>query len=275
MLLRFLCLLLFTMELFSYDRIVALSPAINEIIFALGKGDKIVGNTTYCKFPKTSQEIPKVGGYFSPSLEKILSLKPDIVIMQENNIDLSNKLEKIGINTKVVKIDTIESIKKTIANLGEILDNTNKADEIIVSIDNALASLEGIISDKRILIPIGYNTDLSKEIFVVGQNLYFDDIIKVSGNFNALQSSRKGQPVLNMEKILHINPDIIIILSPLMSEKGLSKEELIKPWKNIPINAAKTDSIYVQTGDYAGIPSDRIIQFIEDFKGFLVETRGK
>lgn len=263
------------MELFSYDRIVALSPAINEIIFALGKGDKIVGNTTYCKFPKTSQEIPKVGGYFSPSLEKILSLKPDIVIMQENNIDLSNKLEKIGINTKVVKIDTIESIKKTIANLGEILDNTNKADEIIVSIDNALASLEGIISDKRILIPIGYNTDLSKEIFVVGQNLYFDDIIKVSGNFNALQSSRKGQPVLNMEKILHINPDIIIILSPLMSEKGLSKEELIKPWKNIPINAAKTDSIYVQTGDYAGIPSDRIIQFIEDFKGFLVETRGK
>ncbi|MEW6551482.1 MAG: helical backbone metal receptor [Campylobacterota bacterium] len=268
-------LTLFCLQLFAYDRIIALSPAINEIIFTLGHGNKIVGNTTYCKFPKQSQDITKVGGYFSPSVEKILNLKPDIVIMQENNLDLSHKLEKIGIKTKVVKIDTIESIKNTISDLSEMLDNKTKADEIIGEINDSLKSLKGIVENKKIIIPIGYNTDLSKEIYVVGQNLYFDDIIEASGNQNALQSSRKGQPVLNMEKILKINPDIVIILSPLMVEKGLSKEELIRPWKQLPINAAKTDAIYVQTGDYAGIPSDRIVQFIKDFKGFLVETRGK
>lgn len=268
-------LFLFCINLFAYDRIVALSPAINEIIFTLGHGNKIVGNTTYCKFPKQSQDIAKVGGYFSPSVEKILNLKPDIVILQENNLDLSHKLEKIGIKTKVVKIDTIESIKNTISDLGEMLDNKTKADEIIGEINSSLKSLKGIVENKKIIIPIGYNTDLSKEIYVVGQNLYFDDIIEASGNQNALQSSRKGQPVLNMEKILKINPDIVIILSPLMVEKGLSKEELIRPWKQLPINATKTDAIYVQTGDYAGIPSDRIVQFIKDFKGFLVETRGK
>jgi len=268
-------LFLFCINLFAYDRIIALSPAINEIIFTLGHGNKIVGNTTYCKFPKQSQDIAKVGGYFSPSVEKILNLKPDIVIMQENNLDLSHKLEKIGIKTKVVKIDTIESIKNTISDLGEMLDNKTKADEIIGEINDSLKSLKGIVENKKIIIPIGYNTDLSKEIYVVGQNLYFDDIIEASGNQNALQSSRKGQPVLNMEKILKINPDIVIILSPLMVEKGLSKEELIRPWKQLPINAAKTDAVFVQTGDYAGIPSDRIVQFIKDFKGFLVETRGK
>lgn len=268
-------LFLFCINLFAYDRIVALSPAINEIIFTLGHGNKIVGNTTYCKFPKQSQDIAKVGGYFSPSVEKILNLKPDIVILQENNLDLSHKLEKIGIKTKVVKIDTIESIKNTISDLGEMLDNKTKADEIIGEINSSLKSLKGIVENKKIIIPIGYNTDLSKEIYVVGQNLYFDDIIEASGNQNALQSSRKGQPVLNMEKILKINPDIVIILSPLMVEKGLSKEELIRPWKQLPINAAKTDAVFVQTGDYAGIPSDRIVQFIKDFKGFLVETRGK
>ncbi|MGE4456655.1 MAG: ABC transporter substrate-binding protein [Arcobacteraceae bacterium] len=268
-------LFLFCINLFAYEKIIALSPAINEIIFTLGHGNKIVGNTTYCKFPKQSQDITKVGGYFSPSVEKILNLKPDIVIMQENNLDLSHKLEKIGIKTKVVKIDTIESIKNTISDLGEMLDNKTKADEIIGEINDSLKSLKGIVENKKIIIPIGYNTDLSKEIYVVGQNLYFDDIIEASGNQNALQSSRKGQPVLNMEKILKINPDIVVILSPLMVEKGLSKEELIRPWKQLPINAAKTDAIYVQTGDYAGIPSDRIVQFIKDFKGFLVETRGK
>ena len=78
-----------------------------------------------------------------------------------------------------------------------------------------------------------------------------------------------------MEKIIAINPDIVIILSPYTAQKGLSKEELIRPWKNLPINASKTNSIFVETGEYAGIPSDRIVHFIDDFKGFLGETRGK
>jgi len=262
-------MVLLGMSLFGVDRIVTLSPAINEIVFALDGGEKIVGNTTFCNYPQASQHIPKVGGYYAPSLEKVLSLKPDIVIMQENNLALADKFRQLGIQTMVIKIDTISSIKKAIFDIAKLLNEEKKADAIVKKIDASLHSLKGIVGDKKILIPIGYHTELSKEIYVAGQNLYFDNIIEASGNVNALQSSRKGQPVLNLEKILQTNPDIVIILASRMREKHLTKEALIAPWLKLPINAAKTKSIFVETEDYAGIPSDRIVYFIDDFRGIL------
>lgn len=272
MLLKLTLVILLALQLSAYERIIALSPAINEIIFALDSGDKIVGNTDYCRYPAESNNITKVGGYFSPSLEKIVVLKPDIVIMQENNLAMADKLQKLGIKTMVMKIDSVDSIKKAIGNLGILLNKKEKSTLIVTKIERSLASLKGITRNQKILIPIGYHTDFSKEVHIAGQNLYFDDIIEASGNVNALQSSQKGQPVLNLEKILKLNPDIVIILAPLMREKKFTKESLIAPWMKLPINAAKTKSIFVEEGTYAGIPSDRITYFIDDFRGFLVET---
>jgi iron complex transport system substrate-binding protein len=271
-LLKLLLVTLLALQLSAADRIVALSPAINEIIFALDGGEKIIGNTDYCRYPVESNKIPKVGGYFSPSLEKIVVLQPDIVIMQENNLAMADKLRKLGVKTMVIKIDTIDSIKKAIVSLGSLLGKKEKSLLIVKKIDQSLAGLKGIVKSKKILIPIGYHTEFSKEIFVAGQNLYFDDIIEASGNTNALQRSEKGQPVLNLEKILKLNPDIVIILAPLMREKKFTKEALIAPWLQLPINAAKTKSVFVEEGAYSGVPSDRITYFIDDFRGFLIET---
>lgn len=262
-------MVLLGMSLFGVDRIVTLSPAINEIVFALDGGEKIVGNTTFCNHPQASQRIQKVGGYYAPSLEKVLALKPDIVIMQENNLALADKFRQLGIQTMVIKIDTISSIKKAIFDIAKLLNEEKKADAIVKKIDASLHSLKGILGHKKILIPIGYHTELSKEIYVAGQNLYFNDIIEASGNLNALQNGQKTQPVLNLEKILKTNPDIVIILASRMREKHLTKEALIAPWLKLPINAAKTKSVFVEEGDYAGIPSDRIVYFIDDFRGIL------
>jgi iron complex transport system substrate-binding protein len=272
MLLKLLLVTLLALQLSAYDRIVALSPAINEIIFALGEGNKIVGNTDYCRYPIESKKIQKVGGYFSPSLEKIVTLKPDIVIMQENNAAFDEKVRSLGIRTMVVKIDTIDSIKKAIADIAKLLHKEPQGAVIVAKIDQSLGGLKGIVKNKKILIPIGYHTELSKEIYVAGQNLYFDDIINASGNTNALQTTQKGQPVLNLEKILKLNPDIVIILAPLMGEKKITKEALIVPWLKLPINAAKTKSVFVEEGEYVSIPSDRIVHFINDFRGILRET---
>ena len=106
---------------FSKERIIALSPSINEIVYALGAGDEVVGNTKYCTFPKASLSVNKVGGYFNPNLEKIIFLQPTIVIMQQNNLKLSHQLNKLGIKTKVVKIDRLHNIKSTILTIGKII----------------------------------------------------------------------------------------------------------------------------------------------------------
>lgn len=260
--------------LWGTERIIALSPAINEILFALDSGDKIVANTDYCLYPEASKNIPKVGGYFSPSLEKIIALKPTLVIMQQNNQQLSQKLQRLGIKTKVIKIDKLSNIKEAILEIGAVVNQKQKARKIVDTIDNALEKLKGIVSNKKILIVFGRNTDLSKNIFVAGQNLYYDEIINISGNTNALQSTRKGQPVLNMENIIACNPDIVLLLARDQGD-NITDEALIKPWLELPISATKTKAIYINPHNYAGLPSDRLVLFLKDFRGVLEAYKEK
>ena len=267
--------LLFSISLFSAQRIVALSPAVNEIIFALGEGDKIVGNTSYCNFPDESKKIAKIGGYFNPSLEKIVALNPDLVVMQQNNYRLAAQLKKLRINTQIIKIDRLENIKKSILDIGTTLKKEQKAKEIVASIDNELRLIKNIVHDKKILIVFGHNLSLTSRVFVAGQNIYLDDIINESSNTNAFQSQRKGQPVLGMENLIATNPDIIILLAHSRKEKGLQRSDLIKPWESLPINAVKSESIYILDNPNDGIPSDRIVYFLRDFRTILNDYKSK
>ena len=265
---KILLILFIPLTLFSKERIIALSPAINEIIFALNSGKQIVGNTTYAHYPKASDKIPKVGGYFSPSLEKIVALKPTIVIMHNNNEKLSSKLKRLGIETKVIKIDTLKSISQAILEIGKRLKKEKRAKEIVDNINQERQKLQNIVNGKKILIVFGRNQTLDKQVFVAGQNLYYDEIINESNNTNALHSNRKGQPILNMENIIACNPDIVLLLARCQAD-GLNNEALIKPWLELPINASKTKSIYINSHIYAGIPSDRLVLFLQDFRTML------
>jgi len=268
-------LLLFVFELFSYDKIVALSPSINEIIYALESGDKIVGNTDFCNYPEEAKNKTKVGGYFSPNLEKIIALQPEIVIMLDSTKKLSKKLNKLGIKTELLKLNTLRDIKNSIAIIGKLLKKEDQANKILDTIDEKLNNIQNIIKNQKILMVIGHNISLEKQIFVVGQNLYLDDIITISGNKNAFFSKRKGQPVLNMENIIATNSDIVILLSPYRKKKNLSKEQLISPWYNLPIKASKKKNIYIIDKEYAGISSDRIVHFLDDFRDILLDAKNR
>ncbi len=271
-LLRLALLLAVWTTLCSAERIVALSPSVNEILFALGAGDRVIANTEYCNYPKEARTKPKVGGYFSPSVEKIVALKPTMVIMQENNLPLAEGFRRLGIQVEVVRIDTYPSIRHAILRIGNIVGNEAKGREIVEGLDRKMASLRGIVKNRKVLMVFGHNTDLSRPLYVSGQNLYFDDIIRASGNVNALQSSRRGQPVVNAEQIIGMNPDIIVLLAPNTKTLGLTKKELIAPWKKLPINAVRHGRIYVADGEYSNNPSHRLGLFLDDYRGFLLHA---
>jgi len=269
---KFVLFFCFSILSFGNERIITLSPALNEIVYALGEGESIVGNTQYATFPKASQKVAKVGGYFSPNLEKILILRPSIVVMQTNNTKLARQLKQLSIPSTILPITRLEDISTAILALGLLLHKEAKAKEILSHINTELKNIKNIIKNKKILIVIGHNTSLAKQIFVVGQNLYLNDIITASGNQNALQSKRKGQPILNQENIIASKPDIVILLAHSMHERKLSKEALIKPWLALPIPASKHKNIYIIDKDYAGIPSDRLVLFLRDFREILAKS---
>lgn len=125
------------------------------------------------------------------------------------------------------------------------------------------------------MLVIGPRKDLNNQIYITGNNLYFEDVIKASGNKNAYFSTSTNQPVVNKEKIINMNPDIIILLSPRIKDNFEEQKRLEKSWKTLPVNASINKDVYLIAKDYAGIPSDRVIYFIKDFKKILINVRNK
>ena len=272
---KIIFILLFCINLLGAERIVTLSPSVNEIIFALGEGENIVANTQYSDFPLESKSIKKIGGYNSISLEKILKVNPTVVVGQDYDEKLNSNLKALGITTLSYKTNTISLIKNTINELGIFFKQEEKAKELNTNIDNAMTSLAGIVKDKKILIIISPKDSLSNQIFVSGNHIYFEDVILASGNKNAYFSNSTAQPVVNTEKIIGMNPDIIILLAPFLEDDLKAQTKLINTWKQLPINASKDDNIYTIDKLYAGIPSHRVEYFIKDYRKILENVRNK
>lgn len=272
---KFLFILLFCINLLGAERIVTLSPSVNEIIFALGEGENIVANTQHSDFPLESKSIKKIGGYNSISLEKILKVNPTVVVGQDYDEKLNSNLKALGITTLSYKTNTISLIKNTINELGIFFKQEEKAKELNTNIDNAMTSLAGIVKDKKILIIISPKDSLSNQIFVSGNHIYFEDVIIASGNKNAYFSNSTAQPVVNTEKIIGMNPDIIILLAPFLEDDLKAQTKLINTWKELPVNASKDDNIYTIDKLYAGIPSHRVEYFIKDYRKILENVRNK
>src|SRR5574344_1612315 len=266
---KLLYFLLFINFLNANERIITLSPAINEIAFALNLGDKIIANTEFCDFPVESKNIQKVGGYGSVSLEKVVNLNPTIILNQDYDKKLNQSLKDLNFKT-----NRLEDIKFTIKDLSEVFNKKEEAKNLNIQIENSLESLKNIIENKKILIVISPQSTLSNQIFVAGNFIYFEDIIKASNNINAYQSSLKSQPSINSEKLITLNPDIIILLAPYLKDDK-EKDDMLNLWKKLPVNASKQENIYIIDDEYSGISSHRVKYLIDDFKGILEDVRAK
>ncbi|MFA7084607.1 MAG: helical backbone metal receptor [Arcobacteraceae bacterium] len=272
---KLLLILLFSITLYASPRVIALSPSINEIIFALGKGDTLVANTEFSNYPEEAKLLPKVGGYFSVDLERVVALKPDMVMLQAYDMSVVNSLEKLKINYMLLKTNSMNDIVQTIEKIADFYEEKEKSQEILTVIHSSLKSIENIISNKKILMVISATTNFSKPIYVVGHDVYLEDVILRSNNQNAYNVAYLAQPTINLETIIKLNPDIIVLLAPYLSESKITKETLLNKWKTIPINASKKNNIYVIDKEYAGIPSQRVRYFIDDFKKVLDDARNK
>lgn len=255
-LLGMLVLSLSTLNLHA-ERIITLSPSITEIVFALGRGNEIVGVSEYVTFPKEATVLPKVGGYFQPNIEVILSLRPTLVLAQPNHADTLFQIEKLGIKTQQIPLETIEQIKDAIVQLGDAEENHGKT--LLTAIDKAIQEGHSPRNNMRVIIVFGLFEELSNNIYISGKNLFFNEIIEICGASNAFESSLPKQPVLNYESLIALNPDKVIILN---TNHAHNKESALKSWYALPISAAKNNAIHVLEEDFIAIPSHRISQSI-------------
>lgn len=262
----------FVFSLWAQERIVSLSPSVTEIIYALGKGQNLVATSAYSLYPKEAQILPIIGGYESPSLEKILLHVPTLVVGQSYNAQTLQNLEQFHIQTLALKLNTLEDIKTSIAHLGKILGAETQAKELLTNITNALTNAPKSQKPHSVMIVYGLKEDLRNGIYIAGHEIFFDDIILTCNNTNAYTAQTTEQPVLSYENVIALNPDQIIILHSHATEPNVDGKKALQAWHALPTNAAKNHKISIVDEDYLHIPSHRVAQTITRLCEAMNET---
>jgi len=251
-------LLIFILNLGANERIVSLSPSITEIVYALDAGEKMVATSTYSLYPKEAQMLPIVGGYTNPHIEKILSHKPTLVIGQSFNTNTLKNLKHFHIKTLQLKLKTLEDIKNSITKLGKTLHKTAEAKKLTTNITDAITNTHKEKKTHSVMIVYGLKEDLRSGIYIAGKDIFFDDIITLSGNTNVYTDNSTEQPVLNYENVIALNPDQIIILHSHATEANVNIKSALDSWYKLPTNASKNKQITIIDEDYLHIPSHRV-----------------
>ena len=107
------------------NRIVSLAPSITEMLYALGLGPRVAGDTTFCTYPAEARSKPKVGTFLQPDYERILSLRPDLVLVIKNPIGVTQKLRSLGLRAEEFDQDKVGDILASLERIGAL---TGKAD---------------------------------------------------------------------------------------------------------------------------------------------------
>ncbi len=210
-------------------RIISLAPNITEILFAMDLGDRIVGDTIYCDVPEAAKKKPKVGGMSNPSLEAVISLKPDVVIMTTDGNPrwFEDRLRAFKIKTYVFRARKLSELPQGIRDLGLFLGAKEKADALSGHIESAMKNVSRSTihpsRKKKVLFIIW-----PEPLIVAGPDTEIDDAITLLGYDNIASRAKVSYPNYSMEEILHNPPDVILIGKGHADMKEMAKDLLKK-----------------------------------------------
>jgi iron complex transport system substrate-binding protein len=190
-------------------RIVSVSPATTEALFAVGAGDRAVGRSRFCDWPPQATKLPTVGGVIDADFEAIAELEPDLVIGSPGPASsrLAARLTPIGIVTWFPALDTLADIDAMIVGLGERTGHAAEARQVATSIDARAAAVENSVASEpvpRVLMVLD-----ADPVVATGPKDFLDDLLRRAGGANVLTVGAPWQ-TLDFEQIAALDPDIIL-----------------------------------------------------------------
>lgn len=251
-----LCLLLFafcSLLCASPKRIVSLQPSNTEILFALGAGEQVVGVTTYCDYPPEVKKKEKIGNFIHPNIEKVVSLKPDLVLAGKwKTSTIVPRLRQLGLNVVEVELpSTLEEIYDSILKIGRLVSKYKEAETLVQEMKSAVAQIEQKTKKMKKFPKIYIEVDSPN--WTVTKLSFVSDAVERCGTINIFRDLPSSASQVSSEAVVEKNPDVILI-------SGLRKKELLRRagWKKIA--AVKNGAIIDNIGrNLLSRPTPRIV----------------
>jgi iron complex transport system substrate-binding protein len=243
------------------DRVVSLAPNLTEIVFALGDGNHLAGDTDFCDYPAEAVQKPHVGGPVNPNLEVIVSLMPDLVLATKsiNRRETVNALDHIGLPVYVTDPHSIEGMIASVEHLGIALGVEKSAALLAEDLRGRLADLDRRLAGavpRRVLFVVWTDPLIS-----VGRDTFIEDALRRAGGRSVVETKSEW-PHVSMEEIVRLQPEVLVFASAHARSTQRDIDELrTRPgWRNL--DAMQHGNIVV-VSDAIIRPAPRIVDAIE------------
>jgi iron complex transport system substrate-binding protein len=260
----------------AVERVISMSPAATEILFSLSLGDRLVGITRFCDYPPEAEKIPRVADMLDISLETLLDLAPDLVILVDLNASLRERIEQLGIKTFVLNQETLSGLCGSIEELGQVCSVPEKGRAEADAIRGALAEADRLTAGlPRPRVAVAVDRDITdsviRSLYIAGRESFYDEMIRLAGGRNAFETKGVTYPKLSAEGLLELDPDVIIdLVGDHRIAEGVSREVLEAQWRSIPeLKAVREDRIRLIAGNYALRPGPRLVRALFEFMGVI------
>ncbi len=252
---------------FRYRRIICMSPATAEITFAIGAGARVVGVSEHTVWPPAATKLPICGGFFNPSYERILSLRPDLIISQGEATDLRRFVDNNGIKLELVPVSTLDAILTDTEQLGRLLQVEPQAKRVADDMRRRLDGVRARVRGEpvvRVLLVTGHDPGALTNIYAVGPHTFLSDVVEVAGGRNVFSDLPVDYGVVSREAILERRPDVIVELRGMTVAESREQGDVRRLWSVFAtLPAVKNGRVYAVDANYALIPGPRVVDLAE------------
>lgn len=246
-------------------RIVSLSPAITELLFALGAGDRVVGRTTWCDYPPAAEAVPNVGDGLNPNVEAVAARHPDLVVLYPSQVNetAARQLERLGIAAVVVRQDRLQDVARAARLLGFLTGREAAGDSIAGVISRGMAAPAAPLGT-RLAVVVWDNPPM-----VIGGGSYLDELATLAGAENVFRDVRSASATVALETIATRDPDVIVLLRDTASSEP-PRIARRPEWQ--AIRAVRERRFVQLTGSLFGRPGPRAAAAVAEVRRLLREV---
>jgi iron complex transport system substrate-binding protein len=247
-------------------RIISLIPAVTEMLFAIGAGPQVVGVSSFDDYPAEVRNLERVGALLDPDLEKILALKPDLVVVYTTQTDLRRQLERARVGTYSYQHAGLADITTTIRDLGARTGHTEEAGGVATAIEQRMRDLRRRTVGRprpRTLLVIGREPLATRGVFASGGVGFLHDVLTAAGGDNIFADVKRQSVQASSELILARRPEVIIELrAGEILEEHRRKE--IESWQRLAaLPAVQSGRVYFITDPRTVVPGPRVAKGAE------------
>jgi iron complex transport system substrate-binding protein len=194
-------------------RVVSLVPSVTEIVYAVGAGKMLVGNTNQCDFPEAAKSVYKVGDFMSPDLERIVALRPGLVFVTlPMHRQLLEKLNEMKMPVYVSRPADIQAVFREIDTVAQLLGRRVPGESLVANLRRRLDSIQALADTPRAYVEIS-----GTPLMTAGGGTFINELLTRAGGRNVFETSMQEYPVVDPEAVLAADPEVILLLHPDMS----------------------------------------------------------